>query len=75
MQERHALLELRYKRRIQCAPAKKQIVQHKITRDMWISVCREQLDEEERVVAQREMVVPPLPPIGGGGEGAERIKK
>lgn len=56
-QERHALLEFRYKRRIQCAPTRKQIHQENMQRSEWLATCREQLDDEERHVVEQQMVV------------------
>jgi Fe-S-cluster-containing dehydrogenase component len=71
-QERHDRLEQRYKRRIQCAPTKKQILENKLTRDAWLVICREQLDPEELAIAQQELVTVSAVVTTGI---AQRIKK
>lgn len=49
---RHALLERRHGRRIVAAPGAA-----RGTRAAWLRVCREQLDEEEARMAERELYV------------------
>lgn len=57
---RHALLERRYGRRIACAPMPRVLRSGTVRRAAWLTQCREQLEHEERIVAERELYVEKL---------------
>ncbi len=55
---RHALLERRHGRRIAHAPLPG--VMRETKRAVWLPACREQLEDDERMLADRELVVEKL---------------